>query len=205
PEPEPEPEPEIIEQVEETPSVATDTVVNLSVNNNVESQLATQVGSDIPPEKTAESQLGSEFQALFFEACGVTFAVSLTELGGIHQMGELNHLLGRPEWYLGLLTSRELQHDVVDTARWVMPEKLSSDEHKENYRYIVMLGESKWGLACDKLHGTETLTKQSIRWREKVGKRPWLAGMVKEKMCALIHVEELIKMLNAGLDVKGIQ
>lgn len=104
-----------------------------------------------------------------------------------------------------LLTSRELQHDVVDTARWVMPEKLSSDEHKENYRYIVMLGESKWGLACDKLHGTETLTKQSIRWREKVGKRPWLAGMVKEKMCALIHVEELIKMLNAGLDVKGIQ
>ncbi|WP_239928704.1 chemotaxis protein CheW [Photobacterium sanguinicancri] len=202
---EPEPEPEIIEQVEETPSVATDTVANLSVNNNVESQLATQVGSDIPPEKTAESQLGSEFQALFFEACGVTFAVSLTELGGIHQMGELNHLLGRPEWYLGLLTSRELQHDVVDTARWVMPEKLSSDEHKENYRYIVMLGESKWGLACDKLHGTETLTKQSIRWREKVGKRPWLAGMVKEKMCALIHVEELIKMLNAGLDVKGIQ
>ncbi len=31
-----------------------------------------------------------------------------------------------------------------------------------------------------------------------------LAGMVKEKMCALIHVEALITMLNAGLDVKAL-
>jgi purine-binding chemotaxis protein CheW len=28
--------------------------------------------------------------------------------------------------------------------------------------------------------------------------------MVKEKMCALIHVEALIAMLNAGLDVKAL-
>ncbi|MDX1302332.1 chemotaxis protein CheW [Photobacterium sp.] len=161
-------------------------------------------GGDEPPEQWRK--LGSEqaFQALFFEVNGVTFAVALNELGGIHQMGELNHLLGRPAWYLGLLTNREKQFDVVDTACWVMPEKLGTDEYQENYRYIVMLGESKWGLACDKLHGTETLTEQSVRWREKAGKRPWLAGMVKEKMCALIHVNALISMLNEGLDVKGI-
>ncbi|ELR65089.1 CheW domain protein [Photobacterium marinum] len=165
----------------------------------------TQAGGDEPPELWQEKQeAGSEFQALFFEVNEVTFAVPLTELGGIHQLGEVNHLLGRPPWYLGLMTNREHQLDVVDTARWVMPEKLSSDEHQENYRYIVMLGESKWGLACDKLHGTETLTEQSVRWREKAGKRPWLAGMVKDKMCALIHVNELISMLRAGLDVKSV-
>lgn len=166
--------------------------------------LQAQEGGDEPPVQWHQRGSEQAFQALFFDVNGVTFAVALNELGGIHQMGELNHLLGRPAWYLGLLTNREQQFDVVDTARWVMPEKLDTDEYQENYRYIVMLGESQWGLACDKLLGTETLTEQSVRWREKAGKRPWLAGMVKEKMCALIHVNALISMLNEGLDVKGI-
>ncbi|MGF1699386.1 chemotaxis protein CheW [Photobacterium makurazakiensis] len=169
----------------------------------VETVLNTQAGDDIPPDNWQQQhQLGSEFQALFFDVNGVTFAVPLAELGGIHQLGDVNHLLGRPPWYLGLMTSREHQLNVVDTARWVMPEKLNDDEHREQYRYLVMLGDSRWGLACNTLQGTETLTEHSVRWREKAGKRPWLAGMVKEKMCALIHVSELISMLNAGLDVR---
>lgn len=158
-----------------------------------------------PPSWTLpDASEQTEFQALFFAVNGVTFAVPLTELGGIHQLGEMNHLIGRPDWYLGLQPVQNRKLDVVDTARWVMPESIHNDDHQENYRYVVMLGESKWGLACDQLHGTETLTKQSVRWREKAGKRPWLAGMVKEKMCALIHVNELISMLKAGLDVKSV-
>lgn len=47
-----------------------------------------------------------------------------------------------------------------------------------------MLDNSLWGLACTKLLGTEWLSSDKVRWREQVGKRPWLAGMVKEK-CAL--------------------
>ncbi|MGI2799556.1 chemotaxis protein CheW [Photobacterium damselae] len=146
----------------------------------------------------------SSFQALFFEVNGVMFAVALEQLGGIHRLGELNHLLGRPKWYLGLQSSPSLQLDVVDTARWVMSDKLRNDDYLENYQYIVMLGESRWGLACDQLHGTQTLLSTDIQWREQAGKRPWLAGMVKEKMCALIHVSEMITMLNQGWDVKAL-
>ncbi|NNN43312.1 MULTISPECIES: chemotaxis protein CheW [Vibrio] len=146
----------------------------------------------------------ANFQVLYFEVNGVTFAVPLDELGGIHRKATLNHLIGRPPWYLGLQTSREHQLDVVDTAKWVMAEKLHDDSYKEGYQYIVMLDESMWGLACSKLLGTEWLSSDKVRWREQVGKRPWLAGMVKEKMCALIHVQALIAMLNAGLDVKAL-
>ena len=145
-----------------------------------------------------------EFQVLYFDVNGVTFAVSLDELGGIHRIAELNHLIGRPDWYLGLQTGRDAQLDVVDTAKWVMPEKLSDEDYKDKYQYIVMLDESMWGLASTQLMGTESLDPGKVRWRETAGKRPWLAGMVKEKMCALIHVEALIAMLNAGLDVKAL-
>ncbi|MEZ9392553.1 chemotaxis protein CheW, partial [Vibrio splendidus] len=152
-------------------------------------------------ETTARKE---DFQVLYFDVNGVTFAVPLDELGGIHRLEELSHLIGKPAWYLGLQTNRESQLDVVDTAKWVMPEKLTNDEYKENYQYIVMLGESLWGLAGTELKGTELLNTDKVRWREMAGKRPWLAGMVKEKMCALIHVEALIAMLNAGLDVKAL-
>ena len=100
--------------------------------------------------------------------------------------------------------SREQQFDVVDTAKWVMADKLADEDYKANYQHIIILGESMWGLASHQLRGTEKLCANSVRWREKAGKRPWLAGMVKEKMCALIHVQALIEMLDAGLDVKAM-
>ncbi|PAR39175.1 chemotaxis protein CheW [Vibrio metoecus] len=190
---------------------------------NVEPEIEVSV-AEVEPEvvvdtvPTLETQTGGnklgtwtntirekDFQVLYFDVNGVTFAVPLDELGGIHRMTTLNHLIGRPAWYLGLQTNRDSQLDVVDTAKWVMAEKLHNDSYKQAYQYIVMLGESAWGLASTQLMGTELLSTDKVRWREQVGKRPWLAGMVKEKMCALIHVQALIAMLNAGLDVKALE
>jgi purine-binding chemotaxis protein CheW len=71
------------------------------------------------------------------------------------------------------------------------------------YKYLVMLGESAWGLSCEKLFGTERLNRDDVKWRSAPGQRPWLAGMVKQKMCALLHVEELQQMLADGVDIEG--
>lgn len=173
--------------------------------------------ADVATENELETQAGGhqldnwqttsrteDFQVLYFDVNGVTFAVPLDELGGIHQVTELSHIIGKPSWYLGLQMNKEHQLDVVDSAKWVMAEKLTNDDYKDNYQYIVMLGESSWGLASTELMGTELLNTDKVRWREQAGKRPWLAGMVKEKMCALIHVEAMVAMLNAGLDVKAL-
>ena len=143
---------------------------------------------------------GNEFQALFFDVAGVTFAVPLTELGGIHQLGEVTSLFGQPGWYKGIMTSREQKMNVVDTAQWVMPgQHLAMND----YKYLIMLGESPWGLACHQLKGTELLHRDQVKWRHQEGKRPWLAGMVKEKMCALLHVRELLLLLERGVNIEG--
>lgn len=190
-------------EVEVTESEIAEIQPEIEVEEQVAVELQTQSGAaGLGHWETPIRE--QNFQVLYFDVNGVTFAVPLDELGGIHRKAELNHLIGRPAWYLGLQTNRDSQLDVVDTAKWVMAEKLRDDSYKEAYQYIVMLGESMWGLACSQLLGTETLSSEKIRWREQVGKRPWLAGMVKEKMCALIHVEALIAMLNAGLDVKAL-
>ncbi|WP_429192623.1 chemotaxis protein CheW [Aeromonas salmonicida] len=155
---------------------------------------------EVAPSTWENIDTGKEFQALFFEVAGVTFAVPLTELGGIHQMGEVSSLFGQPDWYRGIMTSREQKMNVVDTAQWVMP-----GQHLEipDYKYLIMLGESPWGLACHHLKGTELLHRDQVKWRHQEGKRPWLAGMVKEKMCALLHVRELLLLLERGVNIEG--
>jgi len=189
------------------------------VSSLIETQKAEVVDEQQPPrvEKVTEEQkaelkgsektkvplkdtLGFRFQALFFEVAGLTLAVPLTSLGGIHQIEKIGPLFGKPDWFMGVMLHRESKLSVVDSAKWVMPEKYDENLAQSlNYRYLIMLGESAWGLASEKLVNTVNLTTDDVKWRESTGKRPWLAGMVKEKMCALIDVEELISMLNKGL------
>jgi purine-binding chemotaxis protein CheW len=104
---------------------------------------------------------------------------------------------------MGVMLKNEDKFNVVDSARWVMPEKYN-DEMAENlnYQFIINLGKTPWGLTCESLVNTVELSKSDVKWRTNTGKRPWLAGMVKEKMCALINVAELVKMLKAGLNSK---
>ncbi len=64
--------------------------------------------------------------------------------GGIHRLEEVNHIIGKPAWYLGLQTNRDSQLDVVDTAKWWWP-RSCIDEYKENYQYSDAW--KTWGLA----------------------------------------------------------
>jgi purine-binding chemotaxis protein CheW len=155
-----------------------------------------------PSLTSAQEEYGeSEFQALFFEVAGLTLAVPLKSLGGIHQLGEVTQLFGKPKWFKGVMLNREEKLNVVDTARWVMPEKYTPElEEKLDYQYLITLGDSSWGLLAENLINNITLKPEDIKWRVNGGKRPWLAGVIKEKMCALIDVENLNRLLEQGLD-----
>lgn len=144
--------------------------------------------------------LSGEFQVLFFDVAGLTLAVPLTHLGGIHQLSKVEPLFGKPDWFMGLMLHRDDKLKVVDSARWVMPEKYTEKLAQSlNYQYLIMLGDSGWGLGCEKLITTSSLDSEHVNWRPGNSKRPWLAGTVKEKMCALINVEQLVTMLGKGL------
>jgi len=156
----------------------------------------------IPPQppEWKNIELENEFQALFFEVAGVTFAVPLTELGGIYQTDNINALFGKPDWFLGMMQHREAKFSVVDTVKWVMPEQ---DLGEIDYKYQIRLSESHWVLGSEVLLGNETLTQSDIKWRTTAGTRPWLAGMVKSRMCVLLHVTEMIKLLDNGINIQG--
>ena len=184
----------IKEEVKRVDLVSTQTDIQTKVEESV----------DVAPEKVVEETFPDEpFQALFFEVAGLVLAVPLQDLGAIHNLTEVNSLFGKPKWFKGVMLNRDKKLNVVDSARWVMPEKYGATmESTIDYKYLITLGESNWGLMAERLVETETILPSAVKWRNGQGKRPWLLGTIKEKMCALLHVSDLIAMLEQGIDAR---
>jgi purine-binding chemotaxis protein CheW len=176
-----------------------------SIKNTVETNLVTQKSQDHFSVKSQKLYRQGDFQALYFDVAGLTLAVPLIELGGIHQVDKTTSLMGKPEWFKGVMLYRDEKINVVDTALWVMPEKCDEKLKKSlNYQYIIMLNKSGWGLSAENLIDTVTLKQEEVKWIDSSSKRPWLAGLVKDKMCALLDIDSLIQLLNDGSGINKV-
>ncbi len=148
---------------------------------------------------TSMSDLEEGFPALFFEVMGQTFSVPLVKLKGIYRRKSLTKLIGKPNWFSGVQIERDEQLNVIDTARYLMPEKYGASlEYSPNYQYIIVIGDSNWGLECNRLIDSTTLSHDEIKWRTDVTRSPWLAGTVKHRMCGLLAVDALIELFESN-------
>lgn len=152
--------------------------------------------------KSLQEELDNHFPVLYFKVAEYTFAVPLIKLKAIYRLKEPTKLFGKPDWFCGIQVEREQNLGVVDTARYLMPEKFNSPlEHSPNYKYIIVLGDSNWGLKCDVLVDSDNLSHEQIKWRAGGTSTPWLAGTVKERMCGLLAVDTLVELFEQKTSV----
>ncbi|HEF4762100.1 TPA: CheW domain-containing protein [Pseudomonas putida] len=154
-----------------------------------------------PPVETdgRPSWAAEPFECLLFDVAGLTLAVPLVCLGSIYSLAghELTPLFGQPEWFLGILPSQAGNLKVLDTARWVMPDRYR-DDFKQGLQYVISVQGYEWGLAVHQVSRSLRLDPNEIKWRSHRGQRPWLAGTVIEHMCALLDVSELAELIASG-------
>lgn len=150
------------------------------------------------PPKAQPAWRDQPFEALLFNVGGLTLAVPLVSLGTIHALdGPITPLFGQPDWFLGLLPSQEGNLKVLDTARWIMPERYQPSL-RDDLRFVISVEGHAWGMAVHGVSESIRLDPSQIKWRSGQGKRPWLAGTVIEHMCALLDVEALAELINSG-------
>ncbi|MBM3108484.1 chemotaxis protein CheW [Pseudomonas sp. P66] len=139
------------------------------------------------------------FECLLFDVAGLTLAVPLVCLGSIYSLAghELTPLFGQPDWFLGILPSQGGNLKVLDTARWVMPDRYRED-FRQGLQYVISVQGYEWGLAVHQVSRSLRLDPNEIKWRSQRGQRPWLAGTVIEHMCALLDVAELAELIASG-------
>ncbi len=183
-------EPEIVIQEEHAEDVAEETAVETQEEVKPEAVISSTIRADFE---------GQQFQALMFSVAGMDIAVPLISLGGISRMDkEVTQLFGKPDWFMGLTPGINGNINVVDSCRWVMPERYGEAKTKGlNYSFIIMLGDSQWGLACSHVQNAISIEPDNIKWRSNDSKRPWLAGMLIEERCVLLDVDVMIELLNS--------
>lgn len=137
----------------------------------------------------------SRFDVLLFSVSGLTLAVPLISLGQIQPLtDELTPIFGQADWFMGLLPTVQGKIRTVNTAKFVMPERY--DEHfLETAKYVMTIDGVPWGLAVDHVNQPISLDPEDVKWRTERSKRPWLAGTVKEHMCALLDIPRIGQML----------
>lgn len=158
-------------------------------------------GAVLPP-KTVDGRpawAAEPFECLLFDVAGLTLAVPLVCLGSIYSLAgqELTPLFGQPDWFLGILTCQAGNLKVLDTARWVMPDRYRED-FRQGLQYVISVQGYEWGLAVHQVSRSLRLDPAEIKWRSQRGQRPWLAGTVIEHMCALLDVAELAELIASG-------
>lgn len=180
PEPAPEPEPAVVPAEPASPVVERD-------------------GPGAPPawhDNGRPAWAQQPFECLLFDVGGLGLAAPLAELGSIYilEPAALTTMFGQAPWFMGLLPVKGGGNvRVIDAAQVVMPERYTADM-RPRYRYAISLHGSDWALAVDGVADSIVLQPDDVRWRSQRSKRPWLAGTVVERMCALLDVAQLVSM-----------
>jgi purine-binding chemotaxis protein CheW len=170
-----------------------------------ESVVAKQIQTDMAPtppplQLDGQPSWGEEpFECLLFDVAGLTLAVPLVCLGSIYPLvgQELTPLFGQPDWFLGILPCQAGNLRVLDTARWVMPDRYR-DDFRQGLQYVISVQGYEWGLAVHQVSRSIRLDPKEVKWRSQRSQRPWLAGTVIEHMCALVDVAVLAELIASG-------
>ncbi len=181
------------------PSVTSVQVDVLLVAPVVSSVAAQPVNPALQPAGGPPSWAQEPFECLLFDVAGLTLAVPLVCLGTIHPLAgqELTPLFGQPDWFLGILPTPSGNLKVLDTARWVMPERYN-DDCRDGLQYVISVQGYEWGLTVHQVSRSIRLDPNAVKWRGQRTQRPWLAGTVIEHMCALLDVEVLAELIASG-------
>ena len=109
-------------------------VVEVQVEHSAPA-ITVDVPAQTPPTQSLSAVHNSErpswgaepFECLLFDVAGLKLAVPLVCLGSIYPLDgkELTPIFGQPEWFLGMLPGQNGNLKVLDTARWIMPERYS--------------------------------------------------------------------------------
>lgn len=190
--------PEASPQVDEPPAPAP-VITKAPVPETPDPEVVTPPETELQPAPSEPLSRpdwsGAPFECLIFTVAGLQLAVPLILLGAIHRIEEeIRPIPGSPRWYMGIRPDRDQNLRVVDTAEWIMAGRVP-EKARDNYRFVIRLDNSEWGLACDDVAQSFTLKPDEVRWRSARSKRPWLAGTVIDHMCALIDVRTMADLL----------
>jgi len=173
-------------------------------------EITTAVEEEEQPEEIQESALQDgqpawaekAFQTLFIDIDGMDIAIPMEAMSGIRKYPEqLTQFPNTASWIDGTFKSHGQNIQVVNARKLFLlsnNREVDSDEELKQPEFIVQIGDGRWGLACHSADRAVMLEPDQVRWSGANRRRPWMLGMIKEHLCALLDGGEFIKYLDDG-------
>ncbi len=143
---------------------------------------------ELPPPEWAETP----FQCIFFTVSEMALATPLIALREIVKYNHslLKKLPGQPDWSRGIIDHRGEVINLVDPGTLIRTHDY--DESQKPYRYIILTDIPSIGFLCHDITDMSRLDPENIRWYQNRSKRPWLAGIHKQRLCTVIDIQRLL-------------
>ncbi|MEH6504235.1 MAG: hypothetical protein V7682_10080 [Cycloclasticus sp.] len=98
---------------------------------------------------------------------------------------ELKAVKGQLDWVLGVKLIDKNFIAVVDAGNLLLKHTVR-DVLTNPYKEILLLKDSRWGLAFDSLSEEIEINTAEVKWRDEPSVRPWLCGFESEQQLAII-------------------
>lgn len=155
-----------------------------------------------PPAPTVQSETEihrqGDIKLLLCDIAGMSLALPVSALNNIVRWPDepLTRLPGQAEWNLGVFSQHQQHTTVIDISYFLQPEHQHRPQTALNY--ILLVGQRRWGIACDQIKQIVTLPIKDINWRSDTTQRPWFSGVITDQMSNVVDIPALLAAIQAG-------
>ena len=133
-----------------------------------------------------EAVSGASLKCFIFTVAGLKLALPLARVTEIVDFSACGGT-PRPPQVLGSLAYEGHQVPVLDSAHIILP----GSHPAPAYRWLVVVDQGSYALACDAVAANIEVAQEAVRWRTTSTKRRWLAGTLLQHRCALLDADEV--------------
>lgn len=135
---------------------------------------------------------GTPFQCMFFRVGKMLLAAPLVTLREVvkYDAARVNNLPGQARLSQGVMDHRGEIINLVDPGIVLMGDRYHPSVQK--YRYILLTDQPGVGFLCHEFVDMCKLDPDTVRWYQNRVKRPWLAGIHRQRLCTVIDIERLL-------------
>jgi purine-binding chemotaxis protein CheW len=162
----------------------------------MQESLIAQATEELKIKNSLPAWVEHTIPCLLVDVEGFELAVPLILLNGISEWNqETMPMPTQPDWHLGVIEYRGENVVIVDTARLIMPEKITqtADERRESHASHFLRVGKNLALSCNEIIETVSLRQDEVRWRITRSARPWAVGILIERLSVLLDTDVLLQ------------
>jgi len=179
--------------IEAEPDVNPRAAIEKTTKEEISDEL-TEVSQAFTTKETLEFPL----QCLMFKVDNILLAIPLIKIGTVVPFGNrLTQLPHSPKHFKGLLTHRETNVRVADSASLLLGERHRRENKEFLPSHLLVFESEDWAISCDELLDVVTLNEEDIKWHTGDQDRLSL-GTIKKSLALILNPDSIANKLTGS-------